>query len=266
LTNPKASFWIDNRGEFFYGLVDLLIAIPTEVQKVQKSIEEDMQKEAELEATVRTEIATSETVAIISVEKLTKITVTFDEKRDDFRKIIKGHGFSWGDGHWYRNINAINGSVADRVAEVGNALLVENFIIRIFDEELRTKAVEGIYEPEHTRWIQKRTSGKYKGCFALVWKRYHEDFYEVAQKIPTSKWSNPSVVVRPEQFEAVLDFANEYDFRLSQGALELVEESGRAKEAQLVPMVKKGADAKSANVKQRDFNIHSVDIDDELVD
>jgi hypothetical protein len=256
--NTSASFWIDSRGIELY---ELLENIEDEDIEAQQELEKNQQKEAELEATIRPKIALSETVAYIFSESEEKLCIEFPEKRDDFRTLVKAHGFSWGNGRWYRNLSITTGSKEDRISEMGNLFLTEGFIIRIFDEELRQKAIDGSYEPEHTRWIKF-----YKGKFSIKWKRYSEDFYEEARRIPTSKWDNPTVDVKAEQFEAVLDFANEYDFRLSQGALELVEESRRAKEAQLIPTVKKGADAKSANMKQRDFNIHSVDIDDELVD
>lgn len=126
---------------------------------------------------------------------------------------------------------------------------------------MRQKAIEGIYEPEHTRWIQE-----YKGKFSIRWKRYFEDFYEEARKIPTSKWDNPTVDVKSEQFEAVEDFANEYDFRFTPKAQELLEQVKRAKEAQLIPKIKKGKEPKKAIVKEKNFELKEGNIDETLLD
>ncbi|SFV54941.1 hypothetical protein MNB_SV-12-34 [hydrothermal vent metagenome] len=126
--------------------------------------------------------------------------------------------------------------------------MLEGFIVRIFDEELRQKAIDGLYEPEHTRWIKF-----YKGKFSIKWKRYAEDFYAEARKIPTSKWDNPTVDVRAEQFEAVLDFANEYDFRFTPKAQKLLEE-------------KKGKESTKVSVTEKDFTPSEASIDVSLID
>ena len=243
--NNSASFWIDRRGN---DIIDFLEEIQSEEVMASKDLEAQLQKEAELEATIRPEIALSETVAYIFAENEEKLCIEFPEKRDDFRTLVKAHGFSWGNGRWYRKLSVITGTKEDRIAEMGNLLLTEGFVVRIFDEELRARAIEGIYEPEHTRWVKV-----YKGKFSIKWKRYTEDFYEEARKIPTSKWDNPTVDVKSEQFEAVEDFTNEYDFRFTPKAEELLEEARATKEAQLIPTVKKGKDSTKAPVVEKDF-------------
>ena len=258
LENASSSFWIDNRGQ---EIVDLLEDIPSEEIAVQENLELGMQKEAEIEATVRPSEPVTETIATITIVNEKKISISFPEKREDFRLLVKGNGFSWGGGAWERNIIYRNGNIGDRVADIGNQLLQNGFIIRIFDEELRQRVIEGIYEPEHTRWVQH-----YKGKFSIRWKRGEEDFYHQARAIPTSIWDNPTVDVKSEQFEAVLDFANEYDFRFTPKAQELLEEAQKAKESQLVPIIKKGAESKKAEPKERSFEPKEAQIDETLLD
>ena len=256
--NTSASFWIDRRGR---ELFELLEDIADEDIELQKKVEAQLQKEAELEATVRPEIVLSETVAYIFAESEEKICIEFPEKREDFRTLVKAHGFRWGKGRWYRNLSVITGTKEDRMAEMGNLLLREGFVVRIFDEEIRQRAIEGIYEPEHTRWIQY-----YKGKFSIRWKRGSEDFYAEARKIPTSKWDNPTVDVKAEQFEAVEDFAREYDFRFTPKALELLEEARANKEAQLIPTIKRGKESTKAPIVEKDFTVREAEIDTSLLD
>jgi len=255
--NTSASFWIDRRGR---ELNKLLEEIEDEEVEIKKDLEQKLQKEAELEATIRPETALSETVAYIFAED-EKICIEFPEKREDFRTLVKAHGFSWGNARWYRKLSITTGSKEDRISEIGNLLLIEGFIVRIFDEELRKKAIEGIYEPEHTRWIRT-----YKGKFSIKWKRYYEDFYAEARKIPTSKWDNPTVDVKSEQFEAVEDFANEYDFRFTPKALELLEEAKAFKKAQLIPSLKKGKESIKVTSTEKDFTPKEGEIDATLLD
>jgi len=256
--NQSSSFWIDRRGRELHQLLE---EIEDEEIVVQKDIEKNLQKEAELEATVRPSEPITETIATISIISDEKISISFPEKREDFRLLVKEHRYSWSGGAWERKIGYISGNITDRVANIGNILLDAGFIVRIFDQELRQKAIDGIYEPEHTRWIQL-----YKGKFSIRWRRYHEDFYEEARKIPTSKWDNPTVDVKSEQFEAVLDFANEYDFRFTSKAQELLEKAKRAKEAQLIPEVKKGKESTKVKLKERDFTVEEVEVDEAFLD
>ena len=256
--NESASFWIDRRGN---DIISFLEEIETEEVLNFKNLEKQLQKEAELEATIRPEVAVSETVAYIFLESDEKICIEFPEKRDDFRTLVKFHGFSWGNGRWYRKLSSTTGIKEDRVSEMGNLLLTEGFVIRVFDEELRQKAIDGIYEPEHTRWIKF-----YKGKYSIKWKRGAEDFYEEARRIPTSVWNRPTVDVKAEQFEIIEDFANEYDFKFTPKAKELLEEARKAKEETLVPKVKKGMESTKAKVVEKDFTPKEGEVDETLLD
>lgn len=188
---------------------------------------------AKIEATVRPETPLSETVAQIAVKGDT-VEVVFPERSDAFREVIKGRNFRWTGEAWARKCNQFTGTTADRAAEIGNLLLKGGFIVRIYDEAVRQKAIAGDYEPEYTRWISKRGSGTYEGWFAIQWERDNQTIYNAARAIAGSKWSSPSVVVPSSRFEAVLDLAEEFGFRLSPGAEALIEAARKAKEATLV--------------------------------
>jgi len=256
--NTLSSFWIDNRGKELY---EFLENIEDEKVEVQKNLEKQLQKEAELEATIRPKEPITETIATISLIDNKKISISFPEKNEEFRLLVKDFGYSWSGSSWDRDILYRNGSVEDRVVNIGNTLLENGFIIRIFDEELRQRAINGVYEPEHTRWIQD-----YKGKFSIRWKKHFENFYREAKKIPTAIWDNPTVDVRAEQFEAVEDFANEYNFKFTPKAKELLDKAKETKQSQLIPTLIKGESPKKAIEQERDFSVKEGEIDETLLD
>lgn len=195
-------WWIDHRFlvRDSHGIMQLLVdeneALKSEVIATPKEVIE----EAEVEAVVRPENPLTETVAEIRVKENT-VEVFFPEKRDDFREIIKSLHFEW-DRKWKRELVSRNGSPDDRAAEVGHILLAKGFIIRIFGEAIRVRAIAGDYEQECTNWILAYTGEKYKGWFVIDWDR-KDDFYDAARKLPGSKYDKPYVVVPPEHVQEV---------------------------------------------------------------
>jgi hypothetical protein len=193
--------------------------------------------DAKAEATVRPESSRTETVAEIAIDG-NAIKVTFPEKREDFRQLIRFElGFAWADTHWRRALGKTAGTPADRAAEVGHRLLAAGFIIRIYDPAIRASSVAGDYAPERTRWVMARTSGRYAGHFSISWGK-NDDFYAVAKKLPRAVYNEKTVIVPAEFFEEILDFAQRHDFELSDGAQKLVAQARANKEAAMIAKVK----------------------------
>lgn len=209
-------------------------------------------------APIRPETPVSENVATIKINE-NEISVYYPEINDDFKEIVKSHGFRW-NGKWSRTINKLNGTVEDRAGEMGNLLLKAGFIIQIDNESAREKAISGNYGHEQKRWIAARVEGKYKGYFALSWEYGNQKIYDASRSIAGSRWSKPSVVIPAAQYEAVLDLADEFGFRLSEGAEELVESAKKTKESALV--VKPG----DAPEPVKEVKSIPGEIDDELRD
>lgn len=233
MDHTNAAWWIDNRHMSARRLISNAVA---KLEDTQKQPPAEVIEQAKIEATVRPKEPVTETVAEIKVLDNT-VEVSFPERRDDFWQIIKKQlKYEWFGNCWRRELSALNGTAADRAAETGHRLLAAGFVVRVYDAIIRQNAVDGEYEPEITRWVMGRTNGKYKGWFTISWP-WGDDFYNAARAIPGSRWERPYVVVPPERFEEVLDFADMYGFGVSDNARRIADAARRAKEATLVAQV-----------------------------
>jgi hypothetical protein len=235
----SAKWWIDHR----YDSVTQIIREVARAELAKPTAAETQAKQAAARkaeadkalalaaATVRPEQPKTATVAEIHASG-NVVSVIFPEKRDDFREIVKGLGYAWDNSRWQRTIGRFAGLATDRVAELGHALLTAGFCICLLDDAIRAAAIAGDYAPECTRWVQKCQAGEHKGWFVILWAR-SEDFYAAARKITGSRYDAPHVVVPPEQYEQVLDFAARYGFQLSDAAQGVVDVA-RAAKAQML--------------------------------
>jgi len=270
----SAKKWIDWRYDAAkYIIADVLkklMSTPTvEQQRAEQEAREKadaIKRAALVEATIRPETPVSELAAEISLNGNT-ISIIFPEQREDFKEIVKKSlGYTWSNGCWQRVPSKFAGSPVERLVEVGHTLLSHGFLVRVFDEELRARIVAGTFEPEHTRWITNKTDGTYTGWLSIRWSK-QEDYYAVARKLPNSKYNAPHVVVPPVQFAQVLDFAELYDFKLSNGAQEAVRIAREDEESMLV-VTKEPVSLREKTVASDKPPIlaipESVEIDDDL--
>lgn len=221
--NTKASWWIDNNNA---------MTIEKAVGNVYKDMKANPEKYAIAEAVETAEAeAMTETVTIAQPVEQThegvvdiraseqRVTAAY-RKDDDFRKLVKSLGYSWmaSEGVWGMAIGLKTGTAAERAAELGNKLLNAGFAIRIQDAETLRNAIEGNYEPMTHRWIAKLDED-----FYITWA-YDDSFYDQARRLPGAKYKKPGMRVPSREYGAILDFAQTYDFRLTPGAQELVNE------------------------------------------
>lgn len=259
----KASWWIDNRDTKLSAIIaDLLKAIPAEQPAENKPLEID----AQAEATVRPETPVTETVAEIKALD-TKIVVSFPEKQESFRLIMRNHGFAWSGSAWVRTLTVTNGSTQDRAAEIGHILLGSGFIVRIYDDSTRALAISGDYQEEQTSWIKAYTSGSEQGRLCIHWSR-NDDYYKAAKRLPTARYVKPDISVAAEQFEQVLDFAKINGFAVSDAAMKIIDAAREVKDHALVAHVELSDKPKNAaNDKPMKLNVpENVAIDDDLLD
>lgn len=208
---------------------------------------------------VRPQTPVTETIAKIQIEG-DVLRVIFPERIEKFRQTLKSKDFQWGGTSWYREVGMKAGKIEDRAAEIGNLLLNEGFIIQISDETIRNNAINAVYEDEKTRWITIYKDNSYADYVVISW-RYNDDLYYKAQKLPASKYRNGNIIVRKEQYEAILDFAKMYDVAISEKAMQRLELAKQEKLAALIPTTIK------KRVKVQPQNKERVDgIDPSLLD
>ncbi len=153
------------------------------------------------------------------------LACTFPVKDDAFRKIMKSHDLAWEYPRWRRTVGVRAGSITDRAAEIGRALLSAGFVVHFPDTASRDKAVSGDFEPEQRHWVVRITDGQYKDWFLIRWERYGKtDWYHRAMRLDGARYSPPFVAVPGEMYAEVLDFARLNGFSLSSGAQALAAE------------------------------------------
>jgi hypothetical protein len=155
------------------------------------------------------------------------LAVLFAEKRKDFKATVKGLGYHWNwtYNHWIREPHKHAGTLADRLAETGRVLLATGFVVNFPDEAIAKVAVEGTYTPEVTRWILV-----HNGEFRIRWYR-GEDWYDKAKRLTGARYNKEihAVLVPPEHFQEVLDFAQIHGFGVSEEAQALADEAAQKK-------------------------------------
>jgi len=178
----------------------------------------ELQAAIEASAVMRVLNPISKTIADIKQNKKT-ITISFREKNDKFKKIVKDYGYRW-DSIWVKNISFKTENIEDRIAEIGHSLLFAGFSVRIMNSVIRKKVVDGNFKQEHTRWISILCDKP--NYFYISWN-YLDNMYDAAKQITSSVYHKPGILVSIEHFEEVLDFAETYKFRFSQTAEKLIE-------------------------------------------
>lgn len=176
----------------------------------------------------------TETVANLSIGN-GPIRVTFAEKRESFRAVVKRLDLVWRPPSWVRVVPA--DALPHRAAELARALLEAGFIVRA-DAGIIQAAASGAFTPEPRRWLSVG-AGQYHGWFYLGWKR-DQDCYDLARTLPGSRYDSPGIAVPAEHYETVLDFAGLYGFTLTPAAQRLADaaraERERAITVQIAPM------------------------------
>ncbi|MDD2885301.1 MAG: hypothetical protein PHT48_09685 [Dechloromonas sp.] len=261
-----AAWWIDNR-DIKAGVLFKRLYISNPPTQPATDTEQTVIDEIKAESTIRPEHPNTETVAEIQLHD-SSISVHFPEKIESFRLLMRANGYTWSGSAWTRTINTFTGTAEDRAAEIGHKLLGAGFIIRVYNENARAKAVSGDYEPESKRWIKARISGEYKDWFAVEWSR-DEDFYRQAKRLHRAQYSKPHVVVPAENFEEVQDFADIHNFRISTGAQALIDKAIAEREAALVVHVDPTEPVRKKRLSDRPAKLdvpELVEIDDSLKD
>lgn len=255
-TETKASCFINTRD---YSLTLLVHEIePEAIPKKEEIIKEHKQAdEAKAEAILSPSEPVTATIAEITETK-TEITISFPERNEDFRELVKGLGYTWKETKWSKTITASTGTAEDRGAELGCLLLAAGFRIMVFNETIREKILKKDFTEEHRLWIVTLSGEKNTRRLGLKFP-YGSGLFEKARKITGSRYSKPFVSVPVEHFEQVLDFAEQHGFKITDSAQKMIDEQ--------IELVKKMTIADLGPVQKSEIvKIESTEIDKDLLD
>ena len=106
------------------------------------------------------------------------------------------------------------------MAELGNELLKNGFIVSIMDEEAKEKAINGTYKQECNRWIQVD-----EDKLAIKWYENNSNIYNASRKLPSTKWKSSikATVIDVSHFKEVEEFTEMYGFEYSKAATKLID-------------------------------------------
>ena len=242
LGNTTAHWWIEHKDLADKAVTSFALRafLGTELQAMTANDNKDSVETEDIltEATVMPETPMTQVVTEVRCSD-GKLVLDFPDFQEAFQTVVKSElrmGWDKAARVWYRRLVPHNGLPGDRAAEAGYRLLAAGFPIRIFDPEIRAKAIAGDFTPEHLRWVVTIDAPRRGTWFALIWP-FGEGraLYDAAKKIHGAKYQKPHVIAPPESFAEVLDFARMYDFRVAEDTQALAD-AARERRA-MIPQV-----------------------------
>lgn len=231
-SEASASWWIDQNNRFDS---DIIRAIMVRMHDEETSCKQDTQpdtddacsKDDQDESKDEQYIAGPDepekdgVVVIICEENNVKFKYVRDS---DFINMMHAHACLWSDRVWNKYVNEMTPSADDLAAGIGADLINNGFVVRFPSQSILDKAISGDYDVEHTRWVFDMKSGQYAGWFGIKWAGRNKYMYKDARLIKGSKYCSPYVVAPADRWKEVLDFAYAYNFRITDGANNIVED------------------------------------------
>ena len=215
--HTDSKFWIDNRFEKSKMLNLILSELRQHCNDIPEEVYQEIHSEKE-RLTVRPSVAKKDGVVVLEESVDGSLSAAY-VKDDAFRQIVKEKHYTWNGQTWNRKINEFSGSMKDRAAELGNALLTNGFTVCFYDEESKKAAIAGDYEPECRQWIKRNKDHK---SLIILWEGRNDTLYNAAKKLPGSKWADGGMIIPVSFYKEVEDFADTMNFKFSKMASSLI--------------------------------------------
>lgn len=197
------------------------------------------------------------------------VRLYFPEPRTKLNDIVKAYGYRWQRPYWTRTI--AQERHADRAAELAQALLAAGYCVK-GPRSIMETAVAGSFQAEPVRIVGVCTDeGEHEGWFSIWWHRERGgELRRPAKRIPGTRWQNGYVVAPPEQFAAVLDFAEMYECHVTAAAQRMAEAARAEEEAAIVVDVaalETAVDLPQPNGRPPKLDVpETIEVDKELLD
>ena len=257
LSKNKASFWIENREKDYTQFQRLIENVIYYEEEKEKNIIDEARKEA----TVYPNDQKTKVVAeIIFDDEIHEIKVK-SEKDQIVINTVKSLHYDWSGKVWYRETVPYKRDVADRMAEVGNKLLLAGVPIIIWGEAIREKAINGEYEKECFRWITKNMSDN---KISILFNG--DELYRKAKRLPHAKWDNGRMTVPARYYAEIRDFAKINEFKITPAAEELLSQAEDDEKAHIKTTIKKADVKKEENTELEDILNSSREVLEDLKD
>jgi hypothetical protein len=234
LSKDKASFWIEHREKDYLQFKRLIESTLYFEEPKEKSVIDEAKSSS---TTYPNDQKTKVVAEIIFDEENNEVKVK-SEKDQIVINTVKSLHYDWSGKVWYRETVPYKRDVIDRIAEVGNKLLLAGVPIIIWDEAIRKKAINGDYEKECFRWITKNMSDN---KISILFNG--DELYRKAKRLPHAKWDNGRMTVPERYYAEIRDFAKVNDFKITPPAEKLLSEAEEEEKTH------KKTSIKEANIK-----------------
>lgn len=213
-----ASFWIDKRSYMSKELIELF---KKEFNNQKDIIEKELPSFVKEELTIKSDNNSFD--LIVELRKNGNYLEAIYPKNETFKQIVKELSFSWSSSNycWRREIDEYNGSFDDRAAELGNLLLNAGFTVQFPTNESKEMAINATFSKEQERWILWNDK---KQSLKIFFER-DSKIYKYAKMLPAAEYSNLGILVKPQYFKEIFDFAECYDFSFSKKAKAILEKA-----------------------------------------
>jgi len=161
----------------------------------------------------------------------TAVIINFPEYPEQFKKLVKSYHFEWLKNRLHRwgRETGNDESALHCAAEIGHRLVMAGFVVMPPSTAVAQMILNETYIRERRRWVLVSARAGSAGWFSLTWP-WEDDLYTEARLVSGSFYDpdNHCVIVPPEQYEEVADFAQTNQFSWSDEAIAVYNEAKRA--------------------------------------
>ena len=138
----------------------------------------------------------------------------------ELSRVARGAKLRWDHARtaYVRTVDECAMPLVDRAAEVCAKLLTAGFRVLALDASVREKALSGTYAREYPRWIRRG-----KNPFTLEFLYTHNPWLHERVRSLGARWSGQAMEVNWMLTEETQEFAQLYNFRITEDAQEIFE-------------------------------------------